>query len=105
MQCSTVCNLLVDLCEDLRVLEEVVLFVSDLDRRAAPSREEDAVTGLDGNGGDLTVLLSAQSLRARPTLPGAPGPTAITVASGRGFEVADEGRKIPVAVLVSALKR
>jgi hypothetical protein len=26
---------------------------------------------------------------------GAPGPTAITVASGRGFDVAEDGRKIP----------
>jgi hypothetical protein len=33
-----------------------------------------------------------------PSLLGAPGPTAITVASGSGLEVADEGRKIPVAV-------
>jgi hypothetical protein len=29
---------------------------------------------------------------------GAPGPTAITVASGRGLFVADVGRKMPVAV-------
>jgi hypothetical protein len=34
----------------------------------------------------------------RPSLSGAPGPTAITVASGRGFDVAEDGRKIPVAV-------
>lgn len=33
-----------------------------------------------------------------PSLLVAPGPTAMTVASGRGEEVADEGRKIPVAV-------
>jgi hypothetical protein len=34
----------------------------------------------------------------RPSLLGAPGPTAITVASGRGLDVADVGRKIPDAV-------
>jgi hypothetical protein len=34
----------------------------------------------------------------RPSLSGAPGPTAITVASGSGLDVAEDGRKIPVAV-------
>lgn len=33
-----------------------------------------------------------------PSLLGAPGPTAITVASGSGELVADEGRNIPEAV-------
>ena len=33
-----------------------------------------------------------------PSLSGAPGPTAMTVASGRGLDVEDEGKKIPVAV-------
>jgi hypothetical protein len=33
-----------------------------------------------------------------PFLSEAPGPTAITVASGRGLLVAEAGRKIPVAV-------
>lgn len=33
-----------------------------------------------------------------PSLLGAPGPTAMTVASGRGLVVADVGRKMPVAV-------
>lgn len=33
-----------------------------------------------------------------PLLSGAPGPTAITVASGKGLFVAEAGRKIPVAV-------
>jgi hypothetical protein len=33
-----------------------------------------------------------------PSLFGAPGPTAMTVASGSGDEVAEEGRKRPVAV-------
>ena len=33
-----------------------------------------------------------------PSLSGAPGPTAITVASGKGLVVDDWGRKIPVAV-------
>lgn len=33
-----------------------------------------------------------------PSLLGAPGPTAMTVASGRGLLVAEVGRKIPVAV-------
>lgn len=33
-----------------------------------------------------------------PDLLGAPGPTATTVASGRGVDVADVGRKRPVAV-------
>lgn len=34
----------------------------------------------------------------RPSLSGAPGPTAITVASGSGLDVAEVGRNIPVAV-------
>jgi len=34
----------------------------------------------------------------RPSLFGAPGPTAITVASGSGLDVAEVGRNIPVAV-------
>lgn len=33
-----------------------------------------------------------------PSLSGAPGPTAITVASGNGVLVVDDGRKMPVAV-------
>jgi hypothetical protein len=33
-----------------------------------------------------------------PSLFGAPGPTAMTVASGSGFDVAEAGRKIPLAV-------
>ena len=37
-----------------------------------------------------------------PSLFGAPGPTAITVASGSGLDVADVGRKIPVAVFLKA---
>jgi hypothetical protein len=37
-----------------------------------------------------------------PSLFGAPGPTAITVASGRGLDVAEVGRYIPVAVFCTA---
>ena len=37
-----------------------------------------------------------------PSLFGAPGPTAITVASGRGDDVADVGRRIPAAVFCGA---
>jgi len=33
-----------------------------------------------------------------PSLLGAPGPTAITVASGKGLVVDEEGKKMPVAV-------
>lgn len=33
-----------------------------------------------------------------PSLFGAPGPTAITVASGRGLFVTEVGKKMPVAV-------
>ena len=33
-----------------------------------------------------------------PSLLGAPGPTEMTIASGRGLVVADVGKKIPVAV-------
>lgn len=33
-----------------------------------------------------------------PSLLGAPGPTAMTYASGRGLDVADVGKKIPAAV-------
>lgn len=40
-----------------------------------------------------------------PSLLGAPGPVAMTLASGRGELVADEGRKMPVAVFCSGLKR
>lgn len=36
--------------------------------------------------------------KAELTSLGAPGPTAMTVASGRGLEVAEVGRKIPEAV-------
>jgi hypothetical protein len=36
-----------------------------------------------------------------PSLPGAPGPTAMTVASGRVPDVAVEGKKIPEAVFYS----
>ncbi len=40
----------------------------------------------------------SQAAWPRPTLLGAPGPTEMTVASGSGLLVADEGRKMPVAV-------
>jgi hypothetical protein len=63
MQCPNVCKLLVDLGEDLRVLEEVVLFVSNLDWRTSPSREKNPVAGLDGDWGDLTVLMSARGYK------------------------------------------
>jgi len=39
-----------------------------------------------------------------PFLSEAPGPTAITVASGRGLLVAEVGRKIPVAVFYQKKK-
>lgn len=40
-----------------------------------------------------------------PSLFGAPGPTAMTVASGSGEEVAEVGRNMPVAVFYSLLVR
>jgi len=40
-----------------------------------------------------------------PCLLGAPGPTAMTVASGNGLLVAEAGKKMPAAVFVSGLKR
>jgi hypothetical protein len=39
-----------------------------------------------------------------PFLSEAPGPTATTVASGRRLLVAEEGRKIPVAVFYPKIK-
>jgi hypothetical protein len=40
--------------------------------------------------------------KTRPSLFGAPGPTAITVASGSGLDVAEVGRNIPDAVFFEA---
>ena len=41
----------------------------------------------------------------RPSLSGAPGPTAITVASGSGLDVAEVGRNIPDAVFFEFKKK
>lgn len=50
-------GLLVDLGEDLRVADEEVLVVADLDRVAAPAGEEDLVARLDRGGDELAVLV------------------------------------------------
>lgn len=50
-------SLLGDLGEDLRVTDEEVLVVSDLDGVTAPAGEEDLVAGLDRGGDDLAVLV------------------------------------------------
>ena len=39
-----------------------------------------------------------------PSLFGAPGPTAMTVASGRGLDVEDEGRNMPDAVFCKCVR-
>jgi hypothetical protein len=51
--------LLVDLGKDLSILEEVVLVLANLDRRAAPAGEEDAVTDVDRNGDDGALLVGS----------------------------------------------
>ena len=50
-------DLLVDLGKDLRVTDEEVLVVADLDRVAAPRGEENFVAVLDRGGDDLAVLV------------------------------------------------
>lgn len=49
--------LLGDLGEDLRVTNEEVLVVADLDRVATPAGEEDLVAVLDGSGDNIAVLV------------------------------------------------
>ena len=48
---------LVDLGEDLRVADEQVLVVADLDRVAAPAGKQNLVAGLHRGGDDLAVLV------------------------------------------------
>lgn len=52
-------RLLGDLGEDLRVTDEQVLVLADLDRVAAPAGKEHLVTGLDRSGDHLAVLVGS----------------------------------------------
>ena len=96
------CPLLFDLGEDLRVLEEVELLLGQLYAALAkPVQLTSSPTLIElppqpgSRTRSPTLTLTGVTT---PSLLGAPGPTAMTVASGRGFAVAEEGRKMPVAV-------
>ena len=52
-------HLLVDLGKDLRVADEEVLVLPDLDRVAAPAGKKNLVAGLDRGGDDLAILVGS----------------------------------------------
>lgn len=98
-------RLLLNLGEDLRVAdEEVLLWLA----RCTESQRTSSPTLIWLPPHDGRRILSPGCTLTGTTLPslsGAPGPAAITDASGSGDEALDEGRKRPEAVLVSGLKR
>lgn len=99
-------TLLLDLREDLGVAEEVVLlYAYNSSVHICPEREEGMLT----SSPTLIAFPPQPGSSTRspgftfvgmilPSLSGAPGPTAMTVASGSGFVVEEDGRKIPVVV-------
>lgn len=97
-------TLLVDLGEDLRVLEELVLLEKSVSSPGLLLTSSPTLMGLPPHPGSRTrspaLTLVGTTL---PSLPGAPGPTAMTVASGRGVWVAAEGRKRPEAVFCAGV--
>ena len=93
--------LLVDLSQDFLVLEKVVfLSISSLTWcYIAALTSSPTLIGDPPHPGNKTLSPTFTETACKtPSLFGAPGPTAMTVASGSGEAVADEGRKIPVAV-------
>ena len=107
-------RLLLDLREDLRVAEEEVLLHNtshinllrpdegspDMQRTSSPTLIE-----LPPQPGRRTRSPAFTFVGTTlPSLSGAPGPVAMTVASGSGLLVADAGRKTPDAVFYTHIK-
>src|SRR6266851_5876679 len=110
-------RLLLDLSQNLRILEQEVFLTTNqqqpkkfgqsirvkntLGAGGEPQNERTSSPNLmvfppqPGNNTRSPALTDVGT--TRPSLSGAPGPTAITVASGSGLDVAEDGRKIPVA--------
>jgi hypothetical protein len=93
-----------DFSEDLAIFEEMELLESSKD-------EKGSITELYQRTSSPTLMVFPPQPGSRtqspaftfvgttvPFLSGAPGPVAITFASGKGLLVADDGRRIPVAV-------
>lgn len=94
-------RLLVDLRQDLLVLEQVVFLIISLIVTTVLERLTSSPTliGDPPHPGNKTLSPTLTETACKtPSLFGAPGPTAMTVASGRGDAVAEEGRNRPVAV-------
>ena len=107
-------RLLLDLGEDLRVTVEVVLLATS--HASATDHVSHLTTHKLTSSPSLMGLPPQPGRRTRspaftlvgttlPSLSAAPGPTAMTVASGRGWLVVDEGRKMPLAVFYCAYTR
>jgi hypothetical protein len=94
-------SLLVDLGQDLLVLEQVVFLMisSILTIFIKRLTSSPTLIGDPPHPGNKTLSPTFTDTACKtPSLFGAPGPTAMTVASGSGDEVAEEGRNRPVAV-------
>jgi hypothetical protein len=98
---------LLDLGEDFRVLEQVVLLRKNSiclyrtrdEPKGKTCTSSPTLIALPPHPGSSTLSPAFTVVgMIFPFLSGAPGPTAITVASGSGTFVADVGRKMPVAV-------
>jgi hypothetical protein len=103
-------TLLLNLSQNLRILEKEV-FLSKKNNQHFQSRRKirrekknqrtssPTLIALPPQPGNKTLSPALTDVgTTRPSLSGAPGPTAITVASGSGLDVAEVGRNIPVAV-------
>lgn len=76
-----------------------LIAISSQPETAQPLTSSPTLIGFPPQPGNNTRSPGCTETEATtPSLFGAPGPTAMTVASGKGEEVADEGRKIPVEV-------
>ena len=96
--------LLVDLGKDFGIFKQVVFLLSvmqQIERTSSPT-----LIGLPPQPGSKTRSpMATLTGTTWPSLLAAPGPTAMTVASGKGDAVADEGRKMPLVVFCRQLIR
>ena len=105
---------LLDFCKDLGVTEDMVLLQDATQKTPNVSPAQNTVPKKRNNwqltSSPTLIELPPQPGKSTrspaltfvgttfPLLSGAPGPTAITVASGKGLFVELDGRKMPVAV-------
>ena len=109
--------LLLNLSQNLRILEQKVFLkpINITPKKKTPPKKKKTIGGVKRTSSPTLIAFPPQpgnNTRSpaltevgtiRPSLSGAPGPTAITVASGSGLDVAEVGRNIPDAVFCAPI--